>query len=71
MIGELGLEAGRPVDPAVAGFVHVALLRKLSSSTSSERDSAVAEARAVQSEVDAVRYIKKVRKSIPENTAAR
>lgn len=61
---ELGLEDNKPVDPAVAGFVHVALLRKLSASSTTEKDSIVAEARTVQSNADAVRYIQKVRKGI-------
>jgi phospholipase C len=63
---EMGLEAERPVDPSLAGFVHVALLRELSTSASAERENKIAEARGVKSEVDAVRYIQKVRKSIPK-----
>ncbi len=68
MVEEMGLEADRPVDPALAGFVHVALLRNLSASAPADRDSAIAEAKATKSEVDAVRYIQKVRKSIPRST---
>jgi phospholipase C len=64
VVVELGLEAGRPVDPALVPFVHVALLRKLSGLTPAERDDAIAEAKALRSDVDAVRYIQKVRKSI-------
>ena len=69
VVVELGLEAGKPVDPALAGFVHVALLRKLSTSAPSDRDSVISEAGAVKSDVDAVRYIQKVRKSIPKNAS--
>ena len=61
---ELGLEDRKTVDPALAGFVHIALLRKLSTSSSSERESAIGEAKSVKSDADAVRYIQKVRKDI-------
>ena len=60
----LGLEAGKPVDPALAGFVHVALLRKLSTSAPSDRGALISEAGAVRSDADAVRYILHARKSI-------
>jgi phospholipase C len=67
VVDELGLEAGKPVDPALAGFVHIALLRKLSASNQTQRESIIAEARAVQSDADAVRYIQKVRNGIRVN----
>jgi phospholipase C len=61
---ELGLEGSKPVDPALAGFVHIALLRKLSASGQADRKSVIEEAKAVKSDADAVRYIQKVRKGI-------
>jgi len=64
VVSEMGLEAGRPADPALAGFVHVALLRKLSVSPPAERTMIIEEAKAVQYETDAVRYIHGVRKLI-------
>jgi phospholipase C len=69
VVVEMGLEASRPVDPALAGFVHVALLRELSTSAPAERDRSITEAKGVKYEVDAVRYIQKVRKSIPKDAA--
>ena len=62
---EVGLDAGREVDPAIAGFVHVALLRKLSESTPTERNDVIHEAMSARTEMDAARYIHRVRKSIP------
>jgi phospholipase C len=66
-LAELGLRARRPVDPALAGFVHVALLRKLSMSASSEKDDVLAEAREVQSDEEAMLYLHRVRRMIPAN----
>lgn len=67
----LGLREPKPVDPSVSGFVHVALLRKLSVSPTDERDSVVTEALAVHSEGDALRYLRRVRKQILKSKLAR
>ncbi len=61
---DLGLEAGEQVDPALAGFVNIALLRKLSATNPTERNGVIAEAKAVRSDADAARYIQKVRKVV-------
>ncbi len=63
MAVRLGIKAPKPVDPALAGFVHVALLRKLSTSTAAERVGIIAEARAVQSDADAMLYLHRARKA--------
>ena len=67
VVVELGLQDSKPVDPSLAGFVHVALLRKLSASSPTGRDNVIKEAQGVQSNTDAVRYIQKVRKGIRAN----
>jgi phospholipase C len=61
---ELGLDTSKSVDPALAGFVHVALLRKLSKSSPIDREDVIQEAKEVKSDGDAVRYIQRVRKDI-------
>ena len=70
VITDSGLEAGKEVDPAVAPFVRVALLRDLSMSAPAERDGKLVEAKGLKSEVDAARYLQKVRKSIRQGTPA-
>jgi phospholipase C len=64
VVAEMGLEANGSVDPSLAGFVHIALLRKLATSAPAERDAIIGQAKGVKSDVDAVTYIQKVRKSI-------
>lgn len=66
VLDELGFESGEQVDPALAGFVHVALMRKLSSSSQLDRSKVIGEAQTVKSNVDAVRYIHKVRNEVPD-----
>jgi phospholipase C len=61
---ELGIEDEKSVDPALAGFVHIAVLRKISASSPADKDSMINEAKGVQSNADAVRYIHKVRTEI-------
>lgn len=64
VVVELGLEDRKTVDPALAGFVHIALLRKIAASSSADREDVIGEAKSVKSDADAVRYIHKVRKDI-------
>jgi phospholipase C len=60
----LRLKEPKPIDPSISGFVHVALLRKLSVSATGEKDSVVKEALAVHSEGDALRYLRRIRKQV-------
>jgi phospholipase C len=58
----LGLRTPRTVDLSLAGFVHVALQRELLGSTKDARDSIVRKAKGINTEADALRYIRRVRR---------
>lgn len=60
----LGLMTPKPIDPSLSGFMHVALLKKLSMSAPSERNRLISETLRIQAEPDALRYIRRVRRQI-------
>lgn len=60
VIAGIGLGTDVVADPALAGFVHVALLKHLASAPL-EKEKILAEVRQVGSDDDALRYIEKVR----------
>jgi len=62
LLTEIDARTPKPPDPSLAGFTHVALLRKLSASTPGERDKIISEALRVQSEADVLRYLGSARK---------
>ena len=63
VVAELSLRTDEYVDPALAGFVHIALLKHLSKAPA-EKDAIIAEVKQIRSEVDAMRYMQKVRKML-------
>jgi hypothetical protein len=63
VVAEFGLRTAEYVDPALAGFVHKALLKHLSKAPE-EKDMIIAEAKQIKSDVDAMRYMQKVRKML-------
>jgi phospholipase C len=63
VVAEFGLRTDEYVDPALAGFVHIALLKHLSKAPA-EKDMIMAEAKQIKSDVDAMRYMQKVRKML-------
>lgn len=62
VLEKLGLRTPKPVDPALSGFMHVALLRRLSMSGESRRGHVISHALKVTSEADALRYMHRVRR---------
>lgn len=62
VITSLGLKTPKPVDPSLCGFVHVALLRKLATSSPREKDQIISESLKIQTEADALRYLRRVRR---------
>lgn len=60
IVAGIGLGTDVVVDPALAGFVHIAMLRHLASAPAG-KERILAEVRQVQSDVDAMRYIQKVK----------
>jgi phospholipase C len=63
VVAQIGLRTDEYVDPALAGFVHIALLRHLAKAPA-EKDRIIAEARQIKSDADALLYIQKVRKML-------
>jgi phospholipase C len=61
IVAEFGLRTDEYVDPALAGFVHIALLKHLSKAPA-EMDKIIAEAKQIKSDADAMLYMQKVRK---------
>jgi len=59
IVAAVGLGADVAIDPAIAGFVHIALLKHLASAPA-EKDKIIAEAKQVASDADAIRYMRKV-----------
>src|SRR5579885_3900607 len=64
VLSDLGIKDTQPVDPSLAGFVHIALLRKLSVLPSEERGNEISEARNLRTEADAARYIYRARSNL-------
>ena len=60
VVALVGLGTDKYVDPALAGFVHIALLKHLSKAPA-EKDRIIAEAKQIKSDADAMLYIQKVR----------
>ena len=67
LLEKLGLKTPKPADPALSGFMHVALLKKLAISEASERDHIISLALKVSSKADALRYMHRVRRQARSN----
>ena len=61
IVALFGLGTDKYVDPALAGFVHIALLKHLSKAPA-EKDRIVAEVRQIKSDADAMLYMQRVRR---------
>ena len=54
----LHLNSPKPPDPSLAGFVHVALLRKMSSSSSEDKARLLSQAGRINNQADALRFLR-------------
>ena len=63
IVAAIGLGTDVVVDPALAGFVHIAMLKHLASAPA-EKDKIMAEAKQVGSDAEAMLYIEKVRRML-------
>ncbi len=62
LLTSLHLKTAKPVDPALCGFIHIALLKKLSTTAPNEKDHVISEALKIQSEKNALRYLRHARR---------